>query len=415
MVAGAFLLSWATSAADEAISSPKSAGLGWIYTGNAEGAREVLSAVTGSMITAAALVFSMVVVVLTLASSQFGPRILRTFMRDKANQVVLGTFVSTFLYALLVQRLIRYDGDEFVPHLSVTVALLLAFASIGVLIFFIHHTAGRIQAPRIAAAIGNDLQHALEHLFPERIGEDDHQPRAALDHPPAEAVGRPIFASETGYLQTIVQEDLMAIACRADVVIRLDVRPGQFIVARTVIAKAWPAERFGEQDARAVSEAFECGSERTHTQDVLFVQAQLVEVAVRALSPGINDPFTALNCIDQLGAGLCTAAQRHIPSPLRVDHHGKLRVIAEPVRFDEMVDQSFRQIGVYGCGHVMVVEQLLETMVTIASFARRAGDRSALLHQARLVLERSRHAMTNADDQDRVVTAFERAREALGP
>ncbi len=145
--------------------------LGWIYTRGPDGARAVLSTIAGSMITVAGVVFSVTIVALSLASNQFGPRLLRNFMRDRGNQIVLGTFVATYLYCLLVMRTVQgMDGSQFVPHLSVTVAILMAVASLGVLIYFIHHVAVSIQAPELIANVAHELHEAIDRLFPEELG-----------------------------------------------------------------------------------------------------------------------------------------------------------------------------------------------------------------------------------------------------
>jgi uncharacterized membrane protein len=167
---GAIVLCAATIAVDDARRGHTMAGLVWVYTGGPDGARVLLSTVAGSMITVAALAFSMTMVVLSLASSQLGPRLLGRFMRDTGNQVVLGTFVATFLYCLLVLRTVRLE-PLFVPHVSVTVALGLAIAGLGVLIFFIHHVAVGIQHDNVIATVARDLDEAIDNLFPEMLGE----------------------------------------------------------------------------------------------------------------------------------------------------------------------------------------------------------------------------------------------------
>ncbi len=168
MTAGAVGLSFASVHLDQVVKAEWVRAVGWIWAGSPEGARQVLSTIAGSMITVAGVAFSITIVALTLASTQFGPRLLRNFVRDLGNQVVLGTFVSTFVYCLLVLRTVR-GGDvaEFVPYLSVTLGVAFALASLGVLIYFIHHVSGAIQAEHLIASVADELEDAIERMFPE--------------------------------------------------------------------------------------------------------------------------------------------------------------------------------------------------------------------------------------------------------
>jgi uncharacterized membrane protein len=184
MVAAAIFLAWITVSLDEVFDSSKTEGLGWIYTGGAEGARLLLSTIAGSMITVASVTFSITIVALTLTSSQFGPRLLRNFMWDGGNQLTLGTFIATFVYCLLVLRTIRGNGEtSFVPHVSVTVALVLALAGLGVLIYFIHHVALGIQANSVVASVSAELDEAIIRLFPQQPRQEQEKEKAAKEFP----------------------------------------------------------------------------------------------------------------------------------------------------------------------------------------------------------------------------------------
>ena len=233
MAVAAVLLSIGMIQLDEAATARLLDQLAWVYTGGPEGARAVLSTIAASMITVAGVTFSITIVALTLASQQFGPRLLRNFLRDSGNQMVLGTFVSTFLYCLLVLRTVRGGDDaEFVPHLAVTVGVALAMLSLGVLIFFIHHVATSIQAARIIANVAEDLEAAIDRLFPETIGEDAASADGARDS--ADGSGkiddaRAVIATTTGYVQAIDADRLMNIAREQDVMVRVHARPGSFV------------------------------------------------------------------------------------------------------------------------------------------------------------------------------------------
>jgi uncharacterized membrane protein len=376
---------------------------GWLYTGGAEGARQLLATVAGGMITVAGVVFSITVVALSLASSQFGPRLLRNFMRDRGNQIVLGTFIATFVYCLLVLRTVRgQDGSEFVPHLAVTVAVLLALASVAVLIYFIHHTAVSVQAPIIVANVGRELRDSIDVMFPEELGDEPHEMESHAQVPAVttefDAEAQPVRSKHNGYIQLIDEEPLFKLASVHKLVVRVLRRPGHFVVAGDALAECWPPLESEQLDQ--IRNAFAIGREQTPTQDTEHVVAQLVEVAVRALSPGINDPFTAIACIDQLGASLSRLARRKMPSPYRLDDAGELRIIANPLTFEGVVDAAFRQIRQYGRGSTAVLVRMLEAISGVLDRVSREEDRQSLLRQAELVRQCAEELPQQADRED---------------
>ena len=388
---------------------------GWTYGGGPEGAREVLSAIASSMITVAGVTFSITIVALTLASQQFGPRLLRNFMRDRGNQVVLGTFIATFTYSLIVLRTIRSDGTEFVPHLSVTLGIALALASLGVLIYFIHHAAVSIQAPEVIAMVAADLTEGIDRLFPETLG----RPPAEAEHDfRPEAVGRfereaeTIPCPATGYLQSIENDRLMALADENNLVFLLPCRPGDFMIEGNKLIHVKPCA--DEKIADKVQDCFIFGDERTHLQDIQFTIHQLVEVAVRALSPSINDPITAINCIDRLAAALCRLARRSMPSAYRHDDQGRLRIlVARPVRFGELVDGAFNLIRQHARSSAAVTLRLLEAIILVAERAQREEDRAALFNQARMIERGSHDGLPEERDRQEVQERFRQAVLAL--
>lgn len=246
----------------------------WVYEGGPEGARAVLSTIAGSMITVAGVTFSITIVALTLASQQFGPRLLRNFLRDLGNQVVLGTFVSTFLYCLLVLRTVRGSDDaEFVPHLAVTLGVTLATLSLGVLIFFIRHVATSIQASHIIANVAYDLEKAINRLFPDTVGDDAAQVNTSTappDEPGLAQEARTVLAGTSGYVQAIDADRLMRLAQQHDVVVRVHARPGAFVRRETALLALLSRPGGREPDAEEFGAVFIIGSERTGTQDVTF-------------------------------------------------------------------------------------------------------------------------------------------------
>jgi uncharacterized membrane protein len=329
------------------------------------------------------------VTALRLSVTSFGPRLLRNFVRDTGNQVVLGTFIATFVYCLLVLRTVRgSDSAQFVPAIAITGALVLAMASLGVLIYFIHHVAASIQVTHLITVVSHDLLHTIDRLFPEKLGHGGPEPRAwrkTCLPERFEREARPVSAARSGYLQAIDSEDLMRLATEHDLILRVTPRPGYFVIQGSALAAAWPGERVDERLAEKIHDAFIVGAERTLTQDVEFAVDQLVEVAVRALSPGVNDPFTAMTCVDRLGEALCQSAERTLPSPSRYDADGRLRVVVHPTTFTGVTDAAFNQIRQYGRGSAAVTIRLLEAIAGVAARASGEEDRAALLQQARMI------------------------------
>ncbi len=389
----------------------------WIYAGGADGARAILSSVAASTITVAGTTFSITIAALTLASSQFGPRLLRNFMRDTGNQIVLGTFIGTFLYCLLVLRRVRsVEEIFFVPYISVTVAILLAIASIAVLIYFIDHAAASIQASHVVASASGELERAIDRIFPETMGEGESREamlgQEELQGLTVDSAGISVPAHGSGYVRAIDSGGLMRAAGEAGVIIRLSAKPGDFVIEGRQIAEVWPADRVSPELARQFGANFILGVQRTEEQDPRFPMDQLVEVAVRALSPGTNDPFTAMNCIDRLGQSLCRLANCTYPSRYRRDGQGTIRVIADPDTFEDFLGAACNQIRQYGRASVAVTIHLLRMLETVASSTERASVHSAIQAQAALVAEGATgHAKSDMDD---IQGALEEVLESCG-
>lgn len=414
MAASAVAVAFISVTLDETVKDWSVLGLNWIFSGDAEGAATILGTVAGSMITITGVVFSMTLVALSLTSSQLGPRLLHNFMSDTTTQVVLGTFVSTFLYCLLILRTVRRAEEApFVPHLSVSLAVLFAVVSVAVLIYFIHHVSVSIQANEIMARVGTELNEGIERLFPSRIGSGG--PRVLARQPSADFLdafdrtARPLCAGGDGYLQFIDADGLIALAAQENLVIRLARRPGHYIVADCPLAMVWPENRLSDTIKERIHTAFALGSQRTPGQDIEFSVNQLVEIAVRALSPGVNDPFTAITCVDHLGSALCRLAQRALPSPYRHDSQDQLRLIAPVVTFAEMTDAAFNQIRQYGRSSAAVTLRMLDMIAVIAEFANRPEERAALLRHAEMISRGARDGLPEAEDRGAVEKAYQAA------
>lgn len=377
---------------------------GWLYTGGTDGARAVLSSVAGSVMTVAGTAFSITIVALQLAASNFGPRLLRNFMQDTGNQFVLGTFIGTFIYCILVLRTIHAEGDDyeqFIPQLAVTVGILLAIVSVAVLIYFIHHASTIIQASHVISDVSTDLDRAIDRLFPEKIGRSLSQSQRHVAEIPAnfDEQAYPIQAKGDGYLQLIDDEQLMKIACKHKLLLRLEYRPGNFIVKGSDLVMVCPGERVNRKLSEQINDAFILGKERTEQQDVEFPINQLVEIALRAISPAVNDPFTAIRCIDRLNAGLSRLAQRDFPSPYRYDENNNLRVIAQRVTFADLTDAAFNQLRQYSTQDVGVRIRLLEAIASIARYTRNPKDRETLRHHAGAIARASSEGVSQEVDR----------------
>jgi uncharacterized membrane protein len=360
----------------------------WFYTGGAEGARDLLSTVATAMMTVAGVTFSITIVALSIASSQFGPRLLRNFMRDTGNQFVLGTFISTFIYCLMILRTIRSAEEAmFVPYISVTAAIFFAIASIGVLIYFIHHVASSINAENVISLIQIDIDKAIEKLYPDEEERDSVSSEEKDEAFPDQLRGKglPIRAQESGYVQGIDYDALMEIAQNEDLMMDVKIRPGLFIDRDSEMIHIVPVRELDDETDDAVQNAVIIGPRRARSQDVEYEINQLVEIAVRALSPSLNDPFTAMAAVDQLGSALSKMAERNIPPSYRRDEDGNFRLMMNTVTFKGAVNTSFNQIRQYASASVSVLIRILETLTVIGNHTRDADKHAALKRQGDMV------------------------------
>jgi uncharacterized membrane protein len=375
----------------------------WVISGSPDAAREILAALAGALITVVGVVFSVMIVTLTLASQQFGPRMLRTFIRDRGAQLTLGTFVATFFYALLVLISI---GSTFVPHLSVTVALALTALDLGVLIYFIHHTATAIQLPEVIASIARDLTRAVD----DECGGG--QPAELANGPSPELLqarldrgGAVVAAPTSGYLRFVRHATLVAIAAEYDAVIRLHDRPGHYLTRGHPMATVWPPE-VADTIRHRLERVHITGPLRTLTQDIAFGIDQLVEIAIRALSPAVNDTFTAMTCIDWLGDSLCRIAVDWYPQVYHRDRGGQIRLIAAPVSYERLVARSFEKIRQASGGMPAVLIRQIDALFTVMEVAP-PGRTQVLLDQAALLQRLSERTVAEQADQADIAVRYE--------
>ncbi|RSK44816.1 DUF2254 domain-containing protein [Hymenobacter perfusus] len=398
-------------------------GAGWtsryplLFGAGAAGARGMLSAIAGSMITVAGLIFSLTLSTLAQVASQYTSRLLRNFMRDRTNQVVMGFFVSIFVYCLAVLRTIR-GGDEggFVPSLAVAFGLLLALVSIGMLIFFIHHIASSIQAANIVAGVADETVKLLDKVFPTRLG-DDATPaeRADLAAGP-ELHWQPLPAPTTGYVQGIDRAALLTFAQQAGVIVRMEHAIGSFVQEEETLASvASPDGRplpAASDLAKGLANGYRLGNQRTLDQDVGFGLRQLVDIALKALSPGINDVTTAVMCVDRLGALLRTLAGRHLASSVRAEA-GQVRVLTIDPDFTSYLGTAFDQVRANAAAALAIYLRLLLALTKVAPHCSAEASRAALRQQADLTLAAAEANLAVAYDLDQVRARYQELQAAL--
>ena len=375
----------------------------WLFGGGAAGARSMLSAIAGSLITVTGVVFSVTIVALQLASSQFTPRVLGSFVADRVNQAVLGVFIGTFTYTLLVLRTIRSAADDralFVPHVAVTIALMLLLVSIAALIIYINHSARSIQASVILHRETLRTLARVDVLFPERVGHTarDMSDDAQGDALPAGAPGM-VTASHSGYLQVLHTDTLWKLEEAHGtrlITIRMESPIGAFVFPGKRLATVWPADAVDEPFERAVRAAFALGPERTIEQDVEFGLIVIVDIALRALSPGINDPTTAMQCIDRLTEILAALGTREPPPTLRRSPDGTMRLLMRSITFPGAVALAFDQIRLFGAENPAIANRLLQSLIELASVVP-ASLHGTLHAQAQAVMQQSRRSIRDAD------------------
>ncbi len=389
----------------------------WIQTGSADAGRQVLIAIAAAVLTVVGVVFSITILALTLASQQFGPRMMRNFVRDIGNQVTLGIFVGTFAYSVLslgsITSAPHTHLGPFVPRLSITVAEALLLVDLAVLIYFIHHIAKSIQLPEVIAAIARDLTHAIDIEFPAESSRPQTASSLETGKPVHELLqlieerGGPVPSDTSGYLQFVGYAQLVDIAVRTDSVIRLDHRPGHFIVAGRPLATVWPGGASG-QVALALAKAHVTGPHRTLMQDPVFAIDQLVEIAIRALSPAVNDTFTALTCIDWLAAGLSRVSGRTLEEGVYRDRFGRVRLIEPDPSYARMVNRAFDKVRQAARGMPAVIIRMLDALTAIMEQTTSVEQRRILARQAEMIFRSATESVPDPNDGEDIDMRFKR-------
>lgn len=400
MAFGACCLAYITSTLDEHVDITIAKELGLFQTNSAESARVILSTIAGSMMSVAAVTFSITMVAVTSAAGQYGPRLIGNFMRDRGNQVTLGTFTSTFIYCLLILRLARSSGGggseiiDFVPNISLLTAMGLTLFSVAVMIYFIHHIPETLNVGNITGQVGRRLRRDLEDLFPSALGEEQEGDPDISSYTRETAVE--IKAKAEGYIQALNDGALMDLAHKNNCIVIVDYRPGDFVTQDDVLLRIWRDDNIDDDLATRFRNCFAMGQERTAHQNVLFLADELVEILARALSPGVNDPFTAINCINWFHSAIKATMRGTSPSPYRYDSQGDFRVMARPVTFEGIVSIICDQSRLYIASDHNATIKMLTILTELTAETDDKEHRKVLERQLDKLRETSLHIAQDA-------------------
>lgn len=372
-------------------------GISWFYPAHPQGASNILTVLAGSMIGVASTVFSITIAAVAYASGNYGPRLLTNFMKDKGNQLSLATFIGTFVYAITVLRAVRAKDETlaasqaFVPQLALLASFGLMIVAVGVLVFFLHHVPASIRINTVLEGIGRGLLGKIAKRFPERNSAAPEE-RKVLE-------GKSIVAEATGYIRYIELQELDGVVRDANVRIALAVRTGDFVYAGRILALS-DSQTLSDEVADSVRDCFALGGSRTPEQDLEFSIDELVEIALRALSPGINDPFTAITAIHWLGAATAELGQRELRQEICDDDGVSGRVIPLADDFAHFLERGF------GAARVALASSKIASLVALDSIrdaAAQINDASRIALLARegdLLMEQAEVSLKGPDLQE---------------
>ena len=392
---------------------------GFFLSNKADGARTILATIAGSMMGVAATTFSITMVAVTSAAGQYGPRLIGNFMRDRGNQVTLGTFTSTFIYCLLILRVAR-TGDaqgeenavaEFVPNISLLTAMGLTLMSVGVLLYFIHHVPETLNVGNITARVGRRLRKDIETLYPEELGAQDKDNDADLtEYTLEDAID--IRAKAEGYIQTVNADALLRVAKKDNTVVKIEYRPGDFVTRGDVLLRVWPHEEWSE-DSTKYQNAYAMGQDRTAHQNILFLADELVEILARALSPGVNDPFTAINCINWFHSAMKVFMKGDMPSPYRRDDDGNLRVIAYPIDFERFASVICDQSRAYIASDRNTTLKMMTVLTELAAQSENKDAKAVLTTHLEKLRDAALEAQSSSPDAKDIKVRFNHAQKMI--
>ena len=412
----AVLLAWTMYGLDERVPNEALANSPFILTGSVAELRGYLLSMAGTVLATAGVVFTLLTLPLSTVVAQYGSRLLRVFLGDRTTQLVLAMFVGTFVYCIAAAMSIpAVDVQPEGPQLTATVGLLLLLATFASLILLTQHISTMLQAPNIAAGAGAQLLAIVGAEIPGAVRSAEPQRQAGQGAPNLlpEGDGLPLRVSDHGYIQTVDPDYILTLAHEQDLVVRLVRKPGHFVWSNEVVALVWPADRIDERLERQIRRAFRLGNQRTPTQDVECAVNHLVEMAVRAMSPAINDPFTAMTCLDYLGNGLSLIAQQGEEDVNIFDQDGRLRLVFEPVTFDVLLNAAFDMLRHASCDNATVLLHMLAVIAAIGRGTAAFEARQMLLRHVNLILAESQAGALIEEDRRAIQQRGEALRQTL--
>ena len=416
MALGAVLLAWAMYWLDSLVPNEALASSRFVLSGTPGEMRSALLSMAGTVLATAGVVFTLLTLPLSTVAAQYGSRLLRLFLGDRTTQFVLGMFVATFVYCIAAALSIPpADVAPESPQLTASLGVYLMLATFATLILLVQHISTMLQAPNIAAAAGVELQNVVSAEISNEVTSGD-EGSGRLDARPnsqdapnalAEIDGYPIRARSTGYIQFVDPDTLLTLAREKDLIIRLLRRPGHYIWSGAVVALVSPADRVDEQLDKLIRRAFQVGNGRTPTQDIEYAVNQLTEMAVRAMSPAINDPFTAMTCLDHVGHGLGEFIRQGQKGSHYYDRDGKLRLVLEPVTLEVLLDAAFDMLRHASCDNASVLLHMLKVIDLIGQEVKTPEARQQLLRHVSLIQAESQAGALIEQDRQSIYRSGE--------
>ncbi|REG82246.1 DUF2254 domain-containing protein [Marinomonas pollencensis] len=357
--------------------------LNFLYYSDAGIIRSLLTTIASSVMTVVSITFSITIVALTNASSQFGPRLIRNFMEDISTQVVLGVFISLFVYCLILTRMTdSFAEPSFLPGLSIAGAAMMTLFGIFLLIYFIHHVAQNLQSDHIIDNVYSELQNSIKKIFDQ---QKERESTTTDDHMPVKrTLPLRLKSPQCGYVQAINYDQLSVLMSQLDGYIEVLVAPGDFVVKRKITMLSSITD-LSTDDEKSLHDCFTFGSKRTPIQDPEFAVDQLVEIALRALSPGINDPYSSIACVDKLTAMICDLTQETFPQGVTFDNGGAKRIDYKATTFEGLANTAYDQIRQYSQNCLAVCLRQLEGLACIAEQARNPSHWAFVRHQKHMI------------------------------
>jgi uncharacterized membrane protein len=370
--------------------------LAFLYHADANITRSLLTTIASSVMTVVSITFSITIVALTTASSQFGPRLIRNFMEDKSTQIVLGVFISLFIYCLILVRMTNdFAKGHFLPGLTFAGAIAMTLCGILLLIYFIHHVSQNLQSDNIIDNVYSELQYSINQIFKQQKKEEDttSNKKSAITKPNIESelispVNKreaiPLKSPACGYIQTINYAHLTKVMKKLDGYLEVSVNPGDFVV-NLMVTMNCHIKHLSKEDEKSLHNGFTLGPKRTPIEDPEFAVHQLIEIALRALSPGINDPYSAIACVDKLTAMICNLTQEHFPQGTTYDEDGIKRVSYKTTSFQNLANIAYDQIRQYSQTCLAVQLRLLEGLIRVAEQASLSTHWTFVRHQKQMI------------------------------